>query len=137
MRKASWIILVIVGALIILGGLGSAGTAYRGQETFGELTLEEVAAGRENIAELLRGRRGTAAAYAVAFGALFTVVAAVPYRRGDVWSWWALFGSLLALFIVVVLRLPLVGTRPGIVAAALQLGIGGIGLLLDVRRLKR
>jgi hypothetical protein len=137
LRKISWILLTVVGALTILGGLASAYTAYvAGQDQFGAYKLEEVANGREGLADNLRGRRATAAAYAAAFGVLFLLVVVGPYRRGEVWSWWALLVSLAVLAALVLARIPLLGIRGGVATAAIQLGVGIVALLLDAGRVR-
>jgi hypothetical protein len=84
----------------------------------------------------LRARRGTAAAYAAAFGALLLFVVLRPYRRGDVWAWWAILVSLGTLFVLTLLRWPLLGTERGVGSAAMIFGLGIIALLLDLGRVK-
>jgi hypothetical protein len=70
----------------------------------------------------------------VAYGALFLYIALVPYRRGDVWSWWALLAGSLALALVILARVPLLGTRSGAGTGLVQFIVVAVGLLLDVRR---
>jgi hypothetical protein len=65
---------------------------------------------------------------------LFLYIALVPYRRGDVWSWWALLAGALTLGVVIMARVPLLDTRLGAGTGLLQLAIVVVGLLLDVRR---
>src|SRR5712691_6133267 len=96
LRTVSWVLLAIVGALTALGALGSAGLALGGgRDQIGPTTVDQLAAGREPVATALRARRLTAAAYAAAFGVMLLFVAAVPYRRGDVWAWWAVLAGAL------------------------------------------
>ena len=138
MKTASWVILAVAGALTVLGGLGSLGLAYLGgnDNIARGVTVQSLAAGNEEIATALRGRRATAAAYAIAFGALFLAVAAGPYRRGDAWSWWALLASAAALLLATALRIPMLGTRRGTGATALIFVITLVGLLLDLGRVR-
>lgn len=137
LRTASWILLALVGAVTFLGSLASARRAYRsGSDTFGRATLNEVAAGREDVAVALRARRGTAAAYAAGFSVLYLFIVLVPYRRGEVWSWWALLAGTLVLALLTFARIPLLGTRLGAAGATYQLGLVALGLLLDVSRLR-
>lgn len=138
MRTASWVILAVVGALTILGGLGSLGLAYFGgnDNIARGTTVQSLAAGNDEVATALRGRRATAAGYAIAFGALFLAVAAGPYRRGDAWSWWALLVSAATLAIATALRIPMLGTRRGTGAAALLFLVTLAGLLLDLGRVR-
>jgi cell division protein FtsW (lipid II flippase) len=134
-RTISWVILTLVGALTFLGSLASARLAYRSSEDIiGKTSLADVAGGREDVASALRARRGTSAAYAAGYAVLFLFIVLVPYRRGDVWSWWALLAGVLVVAMLVLARVPFLGTRLGAGAAWLQLGIVGAALLLDVKR---
>ena len=141
MRTVSWVLLAVVGVATLFFSLESALVAYRpasprvGQERIGPATLAEVAATHEGVETALRARRGTAAAYAAGFGTLFLFVVLGPYRRGDVWSWWALLASTLVLAAVVLLRVPALGTRSGAGTALVQLGLVIVALLLDAGRL--
>jgi len=139
MRTASWVLLTLVGAVTLTAGLGSANLAYHGAEDrimYGGVEMRDLAAGREDVAVALRGRRGTAASYAVGFATLFLFVVLGPYRRGEVWSWWALLVSSLVLMMLMALRIPLLGTRASADVAAIQFGVVIVALVLDVRRLK-
>src|SRR6266571_3947486 len=114
MKTVSWALLAVVGSLTLALSLVSAAVAYRGSgDRIGTVGLPELAAGREEVATALRARRATAAAYAAGFGTLFVAVALGPYRRGDVWAWWALLGATLVHSGVSLLRVPLLGTRLG------------------------
>lgn len=137
MHTASWVLLTTVGALTLIASLVSASIAYRGDYSIGEAgtRVEEVAAGRTAVLEGLRGIRGTSAAYAAAFAVLFVAIAAGPYRRGDVWAWWALFAGIAVLAGVVSLRLAFLTSRLGVGAAMIPTGIALLALLLDLRRL--
>ncbi len=134
MRKASWIVLAALGVLTLVGSLASAGLGYTGRYPIGGVQVEEIAAGREALLAALRGVRGTSAAYGGAFAVLTLSIACGPYRKGEKWAWWAIFGAYALLAVMVTLRLPLVGTRSGVGAALLPAGIALVGLLLDVRR---
>ena len=138
MKKASWIFLGLVGVLLALGSLISMSVAYLqppSNDIVVSASIAQLAAGDEAVETALRGRRGTAAGFAFAFAALYLMVVVGPYRRGDVWAWWALLVSVLALTASVLLRIPTLGTTLG-VATPVALLIGTlIGLLLDVKRL--
>ena len=139
MRTASWVVLAVVGALFLLGGLVSTYIAYGGADDPllpGGPTVSAVDAVHPGLATALRGRRATAAAFALAYGVLWLYVVLVPYRRGEVSSWWALLAASLALGIVIMLRVPVLGTRLGAATGLLQLVVVVVGLLLDVRRLR-
>jgi hypothetical protein len=138
MKKASWIVLTVAGVALILFSLISAGHAYNKGDDYeiAGISVSEVAAGREAVASGLRGIRGTSAAFAAAYGVLFMAVVLGPYRRGDVWAWWALFAGSATVLAIVLLRVPFLDTRLGISAGNLQFALTMVGLLLDVRRLK-
>lgn len=142
MRTLSWVLLAVVGLATLGFSLASAVVAYRpaservGQERIGSALLAELAAGREEVATALRARRGTAAAYGAGFSALLLFVVLGPYRRGEVWSWWALLVSAVVLGALILLRVPALGTRSGAGVGLVQLGLVVVALLLDVGRLR-
>lgn len=139
MRKASWIVLTLVGVLTLLASLASARLAYSKAPdplTPSGLTITDAAAGRAEVETALRARRGTAAAFAAAYAALYLGVVLGPYRRGDTGSWWALLAGALVLAAVSALRIPTLGTTAGVGAAVVHGVMTLVGLLLDVRRLR-
>jgi hypothetical protein len=137
MKTASWILLTLVGALTILGGITSLVVAFRSpQDQIGPVTMADLATGRPDVEVALRARRATAAAYATAFGTFFLAIALGPYRRGDVWAWWAIFVGTLVLTALVLLRVPFLGTRLGVPTALIQLVVVGLGLGLGASRLR-
>jgi len=139
MKKASWIILAVAGVAITLLSLVSAYHAYVTTDDYaiGSSRVSRVSGGDAAIETALRGIRGTSAAYATAFGVLFLAIVLGPYRRGDVWAWYVLLAAALTNFVLVVLRIPMLGTQLGVQAAVTQ-GIPLIvGLLLGIGRLKR
>ena len=146
MKKASWIILTVVGALTLLGSLVSLSVAYSSvQDQIGPATLDELSLGRPEVAIALRARRATAAAYGAGFATLFLAIALGPYRRGDVWAWWALLAGTLVVSGLILLRVPLLGIQLGAAAAVtgagtalaslVQVAVAGLGLALDTGRL--
>jgi hypothetical protein len=141
MQKASWIVLTVLGALVLVLSLVSARTAYTpdAPDEFGEggPKLSDVAAWNPEVATAIRGRRGTASAYSAAFATLLLFVVLRPYRRREAWAWWAILGGLLVLVGVSAWRVPALGTRLGVGGPFTILVIGMVGLLLDVRRLKQ
>ena len=138
MKKASWIFLTVAGAAFILVSLVSAAHAYNTADDYGigGMRLSRIADGREAVASGLRGVRGTSAAFAAAYGVLYLAIVLVPYRSGEVWTWWALFAGSLTVLAITLLRLPFLDTTLGVSGAASQFGLTMAGLLLDVRRLK-
>jgi hypothetical protein len=136
MKTASWIILVVVGALTLLGSLVSLGVAYgSARDQIGPASMTELSVGRPEVATAVRARRATAAAYAAGFATLFLAIILGPYRRGDVWAWWALAAGTLVVSVLILLRVPLLGTWLGAPAALIQLVVVGVGLALGAGRL--
>ena len=139
MRKASVSILAVVGIGLLLLSFVSMGQAYFNNYTIGGSdgpSVKEIGAGDEQLVKGLRGIRGTSAAYAGAFAALFLAIVFGPYKRGDVWAWWALMAASSLFAAMVLLRLVFVGTTLGVGAATGQVFLTIVGLLLDVSRLR-
>lgn len=140
LRTTSWILLTVLGALVLVGSLASAGLAYsRGEYPIGTVPLTEVAAGREGVATALRGIRGTSAAYAASYAVLFLFIVTGPYRRGEVWAWWAILAGALAVGLVGLARVPLLGVPMGQLGSGppvIQTAVIVVALLLDVKRLR-
>jgi len=138
MKKASWILLTVLGVVITLLSLVSAVHAYWTSDDYGigASRVSKVAGGNAGVATALRGIRGTSAAFGAAYGVLFLSIVLGPYRRGDVWAWKALLVAGLTQFVLVLLRIPILGTQLGVAPAANQVGLLVVGLLLDVGRLK-
>jgi len=137
-KKASWIVLVVMGAAVVIVSLISTWVAYSGTAyTVGDTPVAEIAAAHEGSGPALRGIRGTSAAYGAAYGILFLAIVLGPYRRGEVWAWWAILGSALALAAIAALRIPTLGVTLGIQAPLIVLGVVVLGLLLDAGRLRK
>ena len=138
MKKASWIVLTVAGSAFILISLVSAIHAYNRSDDYGigGVRVSKVAAGREEVATALRGIRGTSAAFAAAYGVLYLAIVLTPYRRGEVWAWWALFAGSTTVLAIALLRIPFLDTTLGVSAGATQFALTMVGLLFDVRRLK-
>lgn len=142
MKTASWVLLAVGTVLVLLGSLASVGVAYFAAPTVDQIvpgtSVQKLGAdaGNPELTTALRARRGTAAAYAVGYGVLLLFIVLVPYRRGDVWAWWAVLAGALTVFLLYALRIPTLGTKQGVgVPAAVQLGVMALGLLLDAKRL--
>ena len=137
MKTASWVILTIMGVLVVLLSLVSAWWAYGGGNyLIGPKSVAQIAAAHEGVGPALRAIRGTSAAYAVAYGVLFLAIVLGPYRRREVWAWWAILGGVAALAIISALRVPTLGVARGIEAPLTVLAVVLVGLLLDVARLR-
>ena len=146
MNKASRILLLLVGILTLVGSLVSSGVAYGSTgDRPGTATLAEISAWKPEVASAVRARRATAAAYGAGFATLFLAITLGPYRRGDVWAWWALLAGMLTVSLLVLLRIPFLGVRLGstaavsgagsAVSALVQLGVVGLALALGAGRL--
>ena len=146
MKTASWVLLAVAGALTLLGSLASLGVAYgTDRDQIGPASLGELSAGRPDVATAVRARRATAAAYGAGYATLFLLITLGPYRRGDVWAWWALLAGMLVVAVLIVLRVPFLGIRlttPSAVTGAgtalsslVQLVVVGLGLGLGAERL--
>jgi len=137
LRMVSWILLTLVGALTVFGSLASMGVAYfQPDDQIGPIALSELTAERPDVAIALQARRGTAAAFGAGYGVLFLILTLVPYRRGDVWAWWALCFATIVVNGIILLRSPLLGTNLGLGAATIPVAVSIIALVLDVGRLK-
>ena len=94
---ASWVILLVVSAAIFLFSAQSLWTAYTGKPDSltreYSLTQIEEHGGAEAV-KAFRGRRATAAIWALGYALLAIAVTWIPYRRGEKWAWWALLVSL-------------------------------------------
>ena len=137
MKTASWVILTIMGVLVVLFSLVSAWWAYGGGNyLIGPKSVGQIAAAHEGVGPALRAIRGTSAAYAAAYGVLFLEIVLGPYRRREVWAWWAILGGVAALAIISALRVPTLGVARGMEAPLTVLAVALVGLLLDVGRLR-
>lgn len=140
MRTISWILLTIGTLIVLLGSVGSAFIAYTAPESMdiivasSSTSLEDLGLSDE-VSTALRGRRGTAAAYALGFASLMLWVILGPYRKGEVWAWWAILSSTLLLAVLAMLRIPAIGLTQGAMNGLYLLIVVVIGLLLDIRRL--
>jgi hypothetical protein len=148
MKTASWVILAVAGALTLLGSLSSLAIAYFSviEDRVGPATLSELSAGRPDVATAVKARRATAAAYGAGFATLFLAITLGPYRRGDVWAWWALLSGALVVSVLILLRIPFLRINLGAPAALTgagtalttltQLGVVALGLAFGAGRLK-
>jgi hypothetical protein len=132
---ASWVILFVVLAATAILAVQSLRIAYlRSQENIApEYTLEQVrATGGDNAVKALKGRRATAATWALGYALLGLIVVLVPYRRGERWAWWALLVSLGLSQLLSLLRAPMLGTTQGIQTPSVLLALTLLALLAGV-----
>lgn len=140
LRKASWVLLTVVGGLTLFVSLASAFLAYLGGYPIGGMPVAEVAGGREGLLTALRGIRGTSAAFGAAFAVLLLGTVLGPYRRGDTGAWWTILLATLTMALIVLARIPTLGVALGQGGTPAAYTLGGLivlALLLDVGRLSR
>jgi hypothetical protein len=136
LRIISWILLTFLGAMTLLFSVGSASVGYtNGDDQFGDVAITELADGDEQLQKIIHGRRITAASFAAAYAVMFLLVVLIPYRRGEVWAWWAILIATLVLSVMIWLRVPTLGITLGASTGYTQLVVVVVALLLDVKRL--
>jgi len=135
---ASWLILALVSVAVLLASFNSLRVAYFGTQdrltpTVGIERIQEV--GGEEAVKAFKGRRATAATWAIGYTLLMLVVVLGPYRRGERWAWWALLISMGLAQLLSIARAPLLGTTQGVNAAGIILAFTLLGLLAGAPRL--
>jgi hypothetical protein len=135
---ASWLILLVLGVFLLLGSFNSLRVAYLGTQdgltqTVGLEKIQEI--GGEEAVKAFKGRRATAATWAIGYALLMLVVVLGPYRRGERWAWWALLISMGLAQLLSLARSPMLATSQGLSAAALILAFTLLGLLAGAPRL--
>ena len=137
---ASWVILLILSLFLTLGSAASMANAYFGEtdQLSPGVTLEQIrAAGGEEAVKAFRGRRATAATWALGAALLAIFVVVIPYRRGERWAWWALLAALGLSQFLSLARAVILGTTFGTGTPAIILAILLIGLLAGAPRMFR
>ena len=142
---ASWIILLIVLGAITLLSLLSLWRAYtRAPDTLsGGFTTEQIReygnqireSGGEDAVKAFKGRRATAATWALGYALLGILVVVIPYRRGEQWAWWALLISLGLSQLLSLARAIMLGTTLGLTTPGLILAFALLGLLAGAPRM--
>ena len=134
---ASWVILLVVSGAIVLLSVDSLRISYTGRQDglTREYSLTQIGEhGGDQAVKAFRGRRATAATWAMGYALLAIAVIWIPYRRGEKWAWWALLASLgLSQFLSLGRAIMLV-TTAGTGAPAILLAFVLLGLLAGVRR---
>jgi hypothetical protein len=135
---ASWVILLVVSGAIVLFSAQSLWIAYTGKPDglTREYTLTQIQEqGGDQAVKAFRGRRATAATWALGYALLALAVTWIPYRRGEKWAWWALLGSLgLSQFLSLVRAVMLV-TGEGLNTPAILLAFSLLSLLAGAPRM--
>jgi hypothetical protein len=135
-------VLAVIAAFIIFGSVQSAAVAFTNQgDHVGSLNFDQLrtmgtAAGdtADETVKAIRGRRLTAATWALAYAVLFAWVVLGPYRRTEKWAWWILMASLIIPQVISIARLLFIGTTVGTLPSALLLAFGLLGLLAGAPR---
>jgi len=134
---ASWLILLVVSALLILGSLASTRMAYFGRDDdlARNVTVEDIRnIGGDEAVKNYRGRRATASTFALGYGALSFLVVLFPYRRAERWAWWALLIAVCASQLLSLGRVLTLRTTLGLGTAGALLAFFLLGLLAGVPR---
>lgn len=137
---ASWVILLILSGFLAFGSAASMTNAYFGEtdQLSTGVTLEQIrAAGGDEAVKAFRGRRATAATWALGAALLAIFVVVIPYRRGERWAWWALLAALGLSQFLSLARAVTLGTTFGTGTPAIILAILLIGLLAGAPRIFR
>ncbi len=139
---ASWVILLILSIGIAVTSAGSMSNAYFGptdELVPNAVTLENIrlAGGEhgEQAVKAFRGRRATAATWALGAALLSMAIVLIPYRRGERWAWWALLAGIGISQFLSLARAITLGTTFGTAAPAMILAILLLGLLAGVPRM--
>jgi len=132
-----WVLLLILGVAIAGAGLASLMVAYRGaNDRIAEIGFETMARMDPDLPNAIRGRRATAATWAISCGLLLCWIALTAFRRGEKWAWLAVGTSLGAGCLLSLLRVPLLDLRAGAAAASIVLGILVVALFVSYRNFK-
>ena len=89
--RASWIILAVVATLTILSGLYVGLTPVGSQTELSGRTWEEFAAADPEVASIYSMDLALLGLTLTAFAILGTILAVIPYRRGERWAWFVLW----------------------------------------------
>lgn len=133
----SWVILLVVTVAIVLLSAQSLWIAYSGgpDSLTTDYTLTQIGEqGGEQAIKAFRGRRATAASWALGYGLLALAVIWIPYRRGEKWAWWAIFLSVGFSQLLSLARAIALGTTVGTGAPAVLFAFVLLGLLAGAPR---
>lgn len=135
---ASWVILLVVSAGITLFSVQSVFVAYSKAEE--NLTQEYSTAqikeqGGEDAFKAFKGRRVTAATWALGYALLAMAVTLVPYRRGEQWAWWALLVAMGLSQILSIARAVTIPTTSGAGTSGVLLAFTLLGLMAGAPRM--
>jgi hypothetical protein len=127
----SWILLLLLAGLMAFGSITSTMNAYGGapDNLTPNVSVQKVGELGDNVEAALRGRRATAATWALSYALLLGYVVLVPYRRRERWAWWAILLSLGISQLLSVARIPALGIAQGSLVPTILLIVLALGLL--------
>lgn len=134
--NVGWVLLLLLATALTLLSINSTylPLTARPDGVTSSVTIDDIGAKTSpEVATALRGRRVTAATWALAYAIMLWAVLLVPYRRGERWAWWAILLSLVVSQLLSLARIPLLDTQQGAAASAMLIGIAIVGLLLGAR----
>jgi len=134
----SWVILLVVSGAIILFSAQSLLVAYTGgaDGLTSEYTLTQIGEqGGDQAVKAFRGRRATAATWALGYGLLAVAVIWIPYRRAEKWAWWAIFVALGLSQFLSLGRAIMLATTAGTATPSILLSFVLLGLLAGSPRM--
>jgi hypothetical protein len=118
----AWVLLLIMGLLMTLGGLGSMYVAYSGiGESLAGVSSQKLAELSPGLPTEIKARRATAAFYATSCGLFVIWISTAAFRNRQKWAWFALLCSLGIGAVLSILRIPLLDHRAGAEPAGLIL----------------
>jgi SNF family Na+-dependent transporter len=135
---ASWVLLLLVSALTAFVSLDSLRIAYFGHndDLSRTVTLEQIRnIGGDDAVTNYKGRRATAATWALGYALLTGLITFFSYRRGERWAWWALFISITLTQLLSLGRVFTLGTTFGTGTAGAVLAFYLLGLVAGVPRI--
>lgn len=135
---ASWVILLVVSGAMVFLSANSLWIAYTGKpdRLTPEYSLTQIGEqGGDQAVKAFRGRRATAATFALGFGLLALAITWIPYRRGERWAWWALFASFGISQLLSLARAIMLVTTAGLGAPAMILAFALLGLMAGAPRM--
>jgi hypothetical protein len=131
--NVGWVVLLLLAAALTLLSINAARLplAAAPDAITPSVTIEEIGeATSPEVATALRGRRVTAATWALGYALLLLGVLLVPYRRGERWAWWAILVSVLVSQLLSLARVPMLDTEQGAAASGIVAAVALVGLLL-------
>ncbi|HXG67097.1 MAG TPA: hypothetical protein VNO70_18485 [Blastocatellia bacterium] len=134
----SWVALLLVSIALVLGSFGSLVTAYSGAQDnlTPNFTMEQIQnAGGAEAVNAYRGRRITAATWALAYALLSFFVVLIPYRRGERWAWIALLAAISVSQLLSIGRALALGSTFGLGTPTIILSVALLGLIAGLPHL--